>query len=143
MTENTPQSNTTPARDRTNQVNYAQYRARQRTPRVGTQQDAFLDTFSLQEFFPEYAAWRNHPITEHMINMIRVIALTTPVTTEAETQYGISMGAQLAATLMEDPAAIFPVCFTKAKDEDEHGAGFDGGDDLSSYSTPPIAAEEG
>ena len=132
--------NPTPAADRLNQVNYAQYVAKQRQPRLGTQLDNFLDTFSLQEFFPEYAQWRRHPITEHMINMIRVIARTNPVTAEVEVQYGISIGAQLAATLMEDPAAVFPDCFTKGDEEYEAGRDRDG--DQTSYSTHPIPADE-
>ncbi len=64
--------------------------------------------------------WMRNPWTQRFIAALRTAALHQPPSLaggDTKTQYGVTSGLVLAATLLEDPGAVIAGCFTQEPED--------------------------
>lgn len=101
---------------------------------------AFCNMMIPAESFSAFMRWREDPITSAFLSALRDLAITPPAgyvsPSDVRIQFGVQSGLTLAATLADDPTALYPFLFT--------GSATSGGaardeSDATSYSVAPDA----
>jgi hypothetical protein len=74
-----------------------------------------FETPASREVFLE---WRRSPLSLLFVDVLRELAISPPPaymdTEEIATQYGVSAGIGLAASICDDPSSVYPALFTGA-----------------------------
>jgi len=96
---------------------------------------ALLEAFETEDSYAQFIAWKKQEVSQLFIQALQGMAVTNPIVSseqDAAIQYGITLGLDLARTVLEDPALIFQACFSKTENEEPEIPGIE-----SDYNTPP------
>ena len=87
---------------------------------AGRGPQALSELLAADKDMEAFRRWRNDPLTQAMVDTLRVLALQPAPAMlggdDIPVQYGVTCGLQAAAALLDDPASIYPEVGVQAPD---------------------------